>query len=152
MFPIQGITRFTGREDKLEQIHETLLSENTVALSQPIAVCGLGGIGKTQTAVEYTYRYFAEYEFVLWVKADSEDSIISDYVAIAKLLNLPVKDDSDQNHVVSAVLNWFRTNENWLLVFDNADDTFSRKEFNAFRLKRTRSKRTHTPDFKGTSF
>ncbi len=114
--------RFTGREDKLKQIHEALISENII-VPQPIAVCGLGGIGKTQTAVEYTYRYCDEYEFIFWVKADSEDSIISGYVDIAKLLDLPVKNHSDQNNIVSAVLNWFRTHENWLLVLDNADDT-----------------------------
>ena len=59
---------------------------------------------------------------VLWVKADSIDSIVSDYVSIAKLLSLPVKEDSDQNLVVSAVKNWLRTNDNWLLVLDNADE------------------------------
>ena len=55
--PYSRNPRFTGREDKLKQIREALLADNTVAVSQPIAVCGLGGIGKTQTAVEYTYRY-----------------------------------------------------------------------------------------------
>jgi len=120
--PYSRNLRFTGREDKLKQIREALLADNTVAVSQPIAVCGLGGIGKTQTAVEYTYRYHTEYEFIFWTKADSENSIISDYVGIAKLLNLPVKNDSDLNNIVSAVLNWFRTHENWLLVIDNADD------------------------------
>ncbi|WP_440955876.1 FxSxx-COOH system tetratricopeptide repeat protein [Methanosarcina sp. Mfa9] len=113
---------FTGREEKLEQIHEALLSNKTVALSQPVAVCGLGGIGKTQTAIEYTYCYNDEYKFILWVKADSDDSIISDFVSVAKILDLPVKDDSDQNLVVSVVKNWLRTNEGWLLVLDNADD------------------------------
>ena len=127
--PYSRNLRFTGRKHKLEQIHEALISDNSVAISQPVAVCGLGGIGKTQTAVEYTYLYCDEYEFIFWVKADSEDSIISDYVGIAKLLKLPVKDDSDQNNIVSAVLNWFRTNENWLLVFDNADDTSFVKKF-----------------------
>ena len=127
--PYSRNPRFTGREDKLKQIHEALLSENTVAVSQPIAVCGLGGIGKTQTAVEYTYRYCAEYEFIFWVKADSEDAIVSGYVGIAKLLNLPVKNDSDLNNIVSAVLNWFRTHENWLLVFDNADDISFVKDY-----------------------
>ena len=120
--PYSRNPRFTGREDKLKQIHEALLSDNTVAVSQPVAVCGLGGIGKTQTAIEYAYRYQSEYEFIFWVKADSEDSIISSYVDIAKLLNLPVKNDSDQNNILSAVLNWFRNHKNWLLVFDNADD------------------------------
>jgi tetratricopeptide (TPR) repeat protein len=127
--PYSRNPRFTGREDKLNQIHEALLSENTVAVSQPIAVCGLGGIGKTQTAVEYTYRYHAEYEFIFWVKADSEDAIVSGYVGISKLLNLPVKNDSDLNNIVSAVLNWFRTHEKWLLVFDNADDISFVKDY-----------------------
>ena len=120
---------FTGRDEELEQIHKTLFSDKTVALSQSVAVCGLGGVGKTQTAVEYTYRYCDGYEFILWVTADSEDSIISDYVAVAKFLDLPVKNDSDQNLVVSAVLNWLRTNENWLLVLDNADDPHLVKNF-----------------------
>lgn len=118
--PYSRNPRFTGREDKLKQIREALLLDNTVAVSQPVAVCGLGGIGKTQTAIEYAYRYQSEYELIFWVKADSEDSIISSYVDIAKLLNLPVKNDSDQNNILSAVLNWFRNHQNWLLVFDNA--------------------------------
>ncbi len=71
--PYSRNLRFTGRKDKLKQIREALLSENTVVVSQPVAVCGLGGIGKTQTAIEYTYRYRAEYEFIFWVKAYSED-------------------------------------------------------------------------------
>ncbi|MCM1986937.1 tetratricopeptide repeat protein [Methanococcoides seepicolus] len=113
---------FTGREEMLEQIHKDLMSDKAVLLSQSVAICGLGGIGKTQTAIEYTYRFNEEYDFILWVTADSEDSIILNYVSIARLLNLSVKDDSDQKLVVSSVMNWLRTNEDWLLVFDNADN------------------------------
>lgn len=120
---------FTGREGELEKIRSLLLKNNTVALSQPVAVCGLGGIGKTQTAIEYAHRYFEEYEFVLWVKADSKDSIISDYAAVAKLLNLPVKEDSDQSFVASVVINWLKSNNNWLLVLDNADNPHLIKDF-----------------------
>lgn len=112
---------FTGRNKKLKQVHEMLLLNKTVALSQPVAVCGLGGIGKTQIALEYTYLYRVEYKFIFWTNADSEESIISDYVAIARLLNLPVKNDIDVSIIKSAVLNWLETNENWLLVFDNVD-------------------------------
>jgi tetratricopeptide (TPR) repeat protein len=113
---------FTGREEQLEAIHENIWADGSVALSQPIAVSGLGGIGKTQVAIEYAYRYFDEYKFILWVTADSADSIISDFVAVAKLLDLSVKDDSDQNVVISAVINWLKTNDSWLLILDNADD------------------------------
>ena len=48
---------FTGREQVLQHLHDTLLSNGTAALTQPQAISGLGGIGKTQTAVEYAYRY-----------------------------------------------------------------------------------------------
>ena len=48
---------FTGREDILTRLAAALRTDNTAALTQPQAISGLGGIGKTQTAVEYAYRY-----------------------------------------------------------------------------------------------
>src|SRR5579884_543027 len=48
---------FTGRESILTQIRSLLDAGKAAALSQPPAISGLGGIGKTQTAVEYAYRY-----------------------------------------------------------------------------------------------
>ena len=53
---------FTGREQFLLSLHRTLAAEKTVALSQTRAISGLGGIGKTQIAIEYAYRYAREYE------------------------------------------------------------------------------------------
>ncbi len=61
---------FTGREQFLVSLHRTLAAEKTVALSQTRAISGLGGIGKTQIAIEYAYRYAREYEAVLWVQAE----------------------------------------------------------------------------------
>jgi hypothetical protein len=60
---------FTGREDVLGQIRTNLLSGKAAALTQAIA--GLGGIGKTQTAVEYAYRHQGDYAAVLWLSAAS---------------------------------------------------------------------------------
>ncbi len=118
---------FTGRETLLKELHDRLTSTKAAALTQ--AISGLGGIGKTQTALEYAYRYREEYRFVLWVSAASRDSLISDFVKVATLLKLPEKDEQDQNMVVLAVKRWLTEHGDWLLVLDNADDLEMVAEF-----------------------
>jgi tetratricopeptide (TPR) repeat protein len=103
-------------------LREMLCSRNTVALMQPQAISGLGGIGKTQTAIEYAYRYRAEYSSVLWTRADSAQALISGFVAFADLLQLPERNEEDQQRIVGAVKRWLQMNAHWLLILDNADD------------------------------
>lgn len=113
---------FTGREDTLEQLHEALVMSKAAALTQTQAISGMGGIGKTQTAIEYAYRYRNEYQAVLWAGADRRETLVNDFVNIAKLLKLPEKDKDDQNSAVKAVKRWLEKYSNWLLILDNADD------------------------------
>src|SRR5262249_49806031 len=60
---------FTGREEILEALYTHLHADQMVALSQSAALHGLGGIGKTQIALEYAYRHTLEYSAVLWIAA-----------------------------------------------------------------------------------
>lgn len=112
---------FTGREQVLQTLHKQLNQDCAVAISQIQAISGLGGIGKTQTAVEYAYRYRDEYDAVFWVRADTTVELSSGFGSIAQLLDLPLKDELEQDTVVQAVKLWLARNSNWLLIFDNAD-------------------------------
>jgi tetratricopeptide (TPR) repeat protein len=113
---------FTGRGDVLTHLHQALQADNTVALTQPQSISGLGGIGKTQTAIEYAYRYHSAYRAILWARADSYGVLLSEFVRIAFLLNLPEKDEQDQNLVVEAVMRWLHIHTHWLLILDNVED------------------------------
>ena len=113
---------FTGREEVLQNLYTRLRETQEATWTQPQAISGLGGIGKTQTAFEYAYRYHADYQAVLWVKADTYETLGSDFVNIARLLQLPEQNEQDQRHTVDAVKHWLEVHTAWLLIFDNVED------------------------------
>ncbi len=120
--PYQPNSFFTGREQILKQIAEALHRDNVAALSQPQAISGLGGVGKTQLAVEYAYQHREEYGTILWIRADDREALLSGYAEIARVLHLPQQDEQDQSLIVAAVLQWLKTHTVWLLILDNADE------------------------------
>jgi hypothetical protein len=113
---------FTGRDAILTDLRSTLTSTQRAAITQPQAISGLGGIGKTQTAIEYANRYQDDYQAVLWVRSSTREELLSDFIAIATLLHLPEQDAQDQSITVTAVKGWLETHTRWLLIFDNADE------------------------------
>ncbi|HEY6285536.1 MAG TPA: toll/interleukin-1 receptor domain-containing protein, partial [Ktedonobacteraceae bacterium] len=120
---------FTGREELLRRLAASLRAGETVGISQPQAVSGLGGIGKTQLALEYAYRYYQDYEVVLWTRADTQEALISGFVTFAALLHLPVQEERDQLKIVQAVKHWLISHTRWLLLLDNADDLSLVRDF-----------------------
>jgi tetratricopeptide (TPR) repeat protein len=113
---------FIGRDELLTHIHSQLQTGQATALSQPQAISGLGGIGKTQIAVEYAYRFHQDYQVVLWARAESTEALTSSFITIATLLKLPEYEAQDQTITVQAVKTWLQTHNGWLLLLDNADD------------------------------
>src|SRR5262249_21268569 len=111
---------FTGRAELLEALERALASTQAAALTQ--AIHGLGGVGKTQLAVEYAYRHAVEYDLVWWVRAEEPATLAADYAGLARPLDLPEKDAAEQALAVEAARVWLEHNRRWLLIFDNAVD------------------------------
>jgi len=120
-------TFFTGRDKEVNQIKTALENTNTMSLKQ--AMSGLGGIGKTQTAIEYAYRFRDHYSHCFWIVADTETTLTSGYVEISALLGLPEANERDIYLVIEALKRWMGENEGWLLILDNADDPSLLKRF-----------------------
>jgi len=111
---------FTGRDTLLDDLHTALTSGQPAALVQ--ALPGLGGVGKTQVAVEHAYRHALEYRLVWWLRAEEPTTLAADYAGLALHLDLPVEGITDQRLIVEAVRGWLTREVGWLLIFDNAQD------------------------------
>jgi tetratricopeptide (TPR) repeat protein len=108
---------FTGRGAELGRIREWLDGHPAVTVH---ALHGMGGIGKTQAAIEYAHRYAGEYDLAWWVNAE-QAALIGDQLArLAEEIGLPPITDSEA--VLAAVGRALRGRGRWLLIFDNAED------------------------------
>jgi tetratricopeptide (TPR) repeat protein len=106
---------FTGREDLLQLIKTRLAGEPW----QPLVLYGLGGVGKTQLAVEYFHRHADEYDLVWWITAEDRSQATSSLVALGERQDWPISLDMAQT--VTTVLSRLEAGSlRWLIVFDNA--------------------------------
>lgn len=121
---------FVGRKQLLESLRQRLLEPGATAVL-PEALHGMGGVGKSQTVVEYIYQHASEYDVVWWISAEHPSQITSSLVELAKKMALPTAATADT--AVPAVLDALRRGEEpysrWLLVFDNADRPETVRQF-----------------------
>jgi tetratricopeptide (TPR) repeat protein len=115
---------FAGRDALLGKLRQRLREEGSAAVLPAQALHGLGGVGKTQLALEYAYRYQADYDLIWWIVAEAPGAIPAALAELASQLAL-VQDAmqvADQERLVAVVLEALRRRERWLLVFDNVPD------------------------------
>jgi tetratricopeptide (TPR) repeat protein len=116
--PFDRNPNFTGREQVLAELRAALASGQLDAWKQ--ALWGMGGVGKSQVAVEYAYRHKADYKVIWWIRSEEAATLVADYADLAKELDLPEKGLKEQAEIAKAVRRRLEHSQGWLLIFDNA--------------------------------
>jgi NB-ARC domain len=125
MVPYSRNRYFTGRKAQLATLREKLCEEKALQYNHRVALFGLGGVGKTQLAVQYVYKHSNQYNAVFWVSAADESTLLAGFQEIANLLtgcSPNSQSDVQMVEIARSVLCWFQEHTNWLLVLDNLDD------------------------------
>src|SRR5579859_578179 len=124
MMPYERNHFFVGRDFFLKELCDTFQINSRRASQHHgrVAIFGLGGIGKTQIALEFVYRFQTSYRRIYWISAATQESLLDGYEKIGKRANVPIVPDSKPVAVAEQVLLWLRKTPNWLLVVDNLDD------------------------------
>ncbi|KAF8472013.1 hypothetical protein BDZ91DRAFT_486739 [Kalaharituber pfeilii] len=65
---------FVGREYLLEKLKREIEEGAAKTDSTQVVLYGMGGMGKTQLALEYIYRHSGDYSSVFWINAASEQT------------------------------------------------------------------------------
>ncbi|GAB1210553.1 hypothetical protein APSETT445_009348 [Aspergillus pseudonomiae] len=123
--PLTLNDRFYVREDLLDQIADTLSPKAGRSGPRTLALYGIGGAGKTQTALQYAYRARDHYDAVLWISADSTVKMAQDYMTVARRLGVvpATQETQDAFGAMAKMKSWLAdTTCSWLLIFDNADN------------------------------
>ncbi|WP_066361714.1 FxSxx-COOH system tetratricopeptide repeat protein [Herbidospora mongoliensis] len=121
---------FTGRSNALETLRDQLvgIGQGVVLPQQATALHGLGGVGKTQVALEYAHRFRADYDLVWWISAEQPEFINSALAELATKLNIRYGESVVAGS--EAAREALRVGQmRWLLIFDNARDPEQLQEY-----------------------
>ncbi|MCJ1466426.1 hypothetical protein MMC07_005045 [Pseudocyphellaria aurata] len=140
MFSLKGIpvvSNFVVRDAAMNQLREALLPASTEDARRKVFVLhGLGGIGKTQLAVEFARKHQTSYTAIFWIDSSTKEKLRQNIGDLAsrlpqnqvseKIRCYSQEQCSDVDKVVNEVLKWLSQplNNQWLLVFDNVDREF----------------------------
>jgi MinD-like ATPase involved in chromosome partitioning or flagellar assembly/tetratricopeptide (TPR) repeat protein len=117
---------FTGRDAVLRQLREELRSRGAAVVLQLEKFRGIGGIGKTQVALEYAHRFKEDYDVVWWLNCEPPQYIDASLIDLGRQLRsvFGAGIPEEGTDVYREVLQYLsgRATERWLLIYDNAEN------------------------------
>ena len=120
MVPFRKNPQFVGREEEITKMEGWIMQQDGPG---KVALCGLGGVGKTQIALEIAYcmRDREPDRSIFWVTCTSYENVEQGYMSIASKLGMTGIKPAEVKEAVKAYLSQDSAGK-WLLLFDNADD------------------------------
>ena len=137
-FSLRGlpiVNKFVPRDDEMSRLENVLVPAPDHDMRRKVFVLhGLGGIGKTQLALEFARRHQKVFNAIFWLDGSSRNAMQQSIAGISS--KLPVKQISkgaknlnqaaELDAVIDEILRWFSlpTNSQWLMVIDNVDRAY----------------------------
>ncbi|CAG8982451.1 hypothetical protein HYALB_00013982 [Hymenoscyphus albidus] len=130
---VPSVSHFVGRESEIKLLEDSVLPAPSRPRRKVYVIHGLGGIGKTQVAIEFARKHHQRYNAVFWLDGSSRDTLFQSLVDIARRLprdelTADIAQELsnpkiDVEAVIRGVQQWLSlpSNRQWLLIFDNID-------------------------------
>ena len=111
---------FVGWKGVLDKLQDIFIHCADSKLRHSFLLWGIGGIGRTQICLRFMEEMSGRFSHVFWVDASSVESITTSLVGIS---SISAAQESFVDNSVESVLQWMSgIQEEWLIVFDNADN------------------------------
>ncbi len=139
---------FIGRKNEIENISKAIKQNEKNSKLKVVVCTGLGGVGKTQLALQYAHHSKNAYSMEpWWFNARDIDTLHQEYLKYAKELGYESKPNkeliedpatsealtSKNNHLTTSVIDYLhvylKNNPGWLMIFDDVQKYEDIKDF-----------------------
>ncbi|KAI0543831.1 hypothetical protein F4679DRAFT_567226 [Xylaria curta] len=150
-FSLQGVPvtqNYVARPTDIIDMERVLLSDRRFDEQMILVLHGLGGMGKTQLAIDFARKHHTKFSAVFWLDGRSEQSLKRSIVTCAtRIINHSISEQSRNyllhgegslDSIVMGVMSWLSQPENssWLLIFDNVDRDHHSRDPDAYDVHR----------------
>jgi tetratricopeptide (TPR) repeat protein len=123
--PVVGLPRpparvFEGRDEALSALEQALRTLGGAVVTQ--AVYGLGGVGKSELALQYADAHRGDYSLVWWITAADAGQVDAGLAGLAGRLCPLVAVAGTTTDAAGWAIGWLQAHDRWLLILDNVEE------------------------------